>query len=305
MNSENELLILGCGSATPTSNRFPTSQVLRMRDQLFLVDCGEGAQIQMRRNHVKFGQIDHIFISHLHGDHYFGLIGLLSSLHLLDRRKTLVLFGPPELWSLLEIQFRASGTRLKYEIDFRPLRPNTEEVLLDTIKIKVESLVMKHSIDTWGFLFTEKSKPRNLIKSKIEEYNIPRYVRDQIKDGGDLTRDDGTIIPNSELTTAPPPIKSYAYFSDTAYRPENIEKVSDADLMYHETTFTDGDRDKAEKTLHSTTLQAATMASKAKVKKLVIGHFSARYDDASELVNEAKSIFEATEAANEGARFTF
>lgn len=305
MNSENELLILGCGSATPTSNRFPTSQVLRMRDQLFLIDCGEGAQIQMRRNHVKFGQIDHIFISHLHGDHYFGLIGFLSSLHLLDRRKPLVLFGPPELWSLLEIQFRASGTRLKYEIDFRPLRPNTEEVLLDTKKIRVESLVMKHSIDTWGFLFTEKTKPRNLIKSKIEEYSIPRYVRDQIKDGMDLTREDGVIIPNDELTTPPPPVKRYAFFSDTAYRPDNIDRIQEIDLLYHEATFMDEDSDKALKTLHSTTLQAATLAQKSKAKKLIIGHFSARYDDAEELVKEARTIFENTEAANEGLRINF
>lgn len=305
MNSENELLILGCGSATPTSNRFPTSQVLRMRDQLFLIDCGEGAQIQLRRNHVKFGQIDHIFISHLHGDHYFGLIGLLSSFHLLDRRKPLVLFGPAELWSVLEIQFRASGTRLKYEIDFRPLRPKTEEVLLDTKKIRVESLVMKHSIDTWGFLFTEKKKPRNLIKSKIEEYSIPRYLRDQIKDGMDLTREDGQVIPNGELTTPPPPVKQYAFFSDTAYRPDNIERVQEVDLLYHEATFMDEDRDKAVKTLHSTTLQAATLAKKAKAKKLIIGHFSARYDDPDELVKEARTIFENTEAANEDLRIIF
>ncbi|QTN39673.1 ribonuclease Z [Cryomorphaceae bacterium] len=303
MTNENELLILGCGSATPTSSRFPTSQVLRMRDELFLIDCGEGAQIQMRRNGVRFGQIDHVFISHLHGDHFFGLVGFLSSLHLLDRKKTLYLYGPPGLVEILELQFRSSGTRLRYPIEFTPLNPNSEELILETKKVEVRTLKMDHSIDTWGFVFTEKPKLRNLIKSKLEELSIPRYVRDQIKQGSDWDRGDGTVIPNHELTTDPPPIKSYAFFSDTAYVEENAQKVAGVDLMYHEATFAAEDADKAHKTQHSTTLQAATMALKAKAKKLIIGHFSARYDSAEPLVREAKTIFEETVAGQEGGRY--
>lgn len=305
MNNPNELLILGCGSATPTSNRFPTSQVLRMRNELFLIDCGEGAQIQMRRNSVRFGQIDHVFISHLHGDHFFGLVGFLSSLHLLDRRKPIHIYGPADLWEVLQLQFKVSGTRLRYPIEFHALNAGKEERILETKKVAVDTLLMHHSIDTWGFKFTEKPKPRNLIKDKLQEYSIPKYVRDQIKNGSDWKRDDGTVIPNEELTTPPPAPKTYAFFSDTAYKAENAELIQGVDLMYHEATFVNDDADRALKTKHSTTLQAATMAQKANAKKLIIGHFSARYDDVIELVDEARTIFQETYAADEGQHFEF
>ncbi len=305
MNNPYELLILGCGSATPTSNRFPTSQILRMRDELFLIDCGEGAQIQMRRNDVRFGQIDHIFISHLHGDHFFGLVGFLSSLHLLDRRKALHVYGPKDLWEVLQLQFKVSGSRLKYPIEFHSLDPNREERILETRKVVVDTLLMDHSIDTWGFKFTEKKKPRNLIKEKLEEYSIPKYIRDQIKGGADRDRGDGTVIPNEELTTAPPDPKTYVFFSDTAYKADNAISISGADLIYHEATFADKDVARADKTKHSTTMNAATMAQKGGVKKLIIGHFSARYDDIDALVKEARTIFTQTFAANEGERFSF
>lgn len=298
-----EVTILGSSSATPIYNRNPSAQVLNINDRLYLVDCGEGTQQQMLRFDVKASRIDHIFISHLHGDHYLGLVGLLSSMHLNGRSKTLKLFGPPQLKEIIDLQLKYSDTTLQYPIDFVPTRADKAEQILDTPDITVETIPLDHRIACTGFLFKQKKRLKKIIKEKIIELNIPIDQFSAIKKGADYIATDGKIYKNSEITNNPKEPKSYAYCSDTIYDEGYFAQISNVDLLYHEATFLNNMLERAQSTYHTTALQAGEVAVRTHVKKLLIGHFSARYKTLNELLEEASSVFPATELAVEGKTF--
>jgi len=297
------LTILGCSSATPTSDRNSTSQLLSHGDKLFLIDCGEGTQVSLRRMHIHFQRIKHIFISHLHGDHFYGLIGLISSMHLLGRTKPLHVYGPPELIQIIDLQLQASLTNLLYTLDFHPTQAERAEILFEDETMIISSFPMLHRIPTTGFIFMEKPYERRIRKEMIGQLQIPVHLLPQIKSGADFVADDGTVYPNHMLTSESPSPRSYAFCSDTAYFEDIIPIIKGADLLYHETTFMNNRGVNASEKFHSTTGQAATIAVKAEVKKLIIGHYSARYDDLQPLLDEAKAVFADTELGIDGATF--
>ncbi|MBE7174934.1 MAG: ribonuclease Z [Mucilaginibacter polytrichastri] len=298
-----DLTILGCSSATPIYNRNPTAQLLNCFDKYYLIDCGEGTQQQLLRFDLKSSRIDHIFISHLHGDHYLGLIGLLSSLHLNGRTKPLLLFAPPELKEIIELHFKYSETVLQYEIIFRPVRSDVSEVILENDDLIVETIILAHRIPCTGFLFRQKRRLRKVIREKMESLHVPHdYVR-FIKRGHDFTDENGTVHPNAELTTDPDEPLSYAYCSDTLYNDSYCTQLYDVDLLYHESTFMHDMLDRAQKTFHTTALQAGEVALKCRVKRLLIGHFSARYKNLGPLLEEARSVFPQSELAVEGRTY--
>ncbi|HVV55070.1 MAG TPA: ribonuclease Z [Mucilaginibacter sp.] len=298
-----EVTILGSSSATPIFNRNPSSQALNINERLYLVDCGEGTQQQMLRFDVKPGRIDHIFISHLHGDHYLGLVGLLSSMHLNGRVKLLKLFCPPELKEIIDLQLKYSETVLQFPIESVFTRPNKSEVILDNTDITVEAIPLDHRIPCTGFLFRQKKRMRKIIKEKIEEIDIPIPYFSAIKKGADYVAPDGTVYKNSEITTEPEEPKTYAYCSDTLYNENYFDQISNTDLLYHEATFMNNMLERAVSTHHTTALQAGEVALKTHAKKLVIGHFSARYKTLDELLAETRSVFPDTELATEGRTF--
>jgi len=298
-----DVTILGCSSATPAFGRNPTSQLVRFSGHYFLVDCGEATQMQLRRFSIKFQRIGHIFISHLHGDHFLGLSGLLSSMHLLGRTEPLHLYAEEGLKDILDATHKHSRTTLQYPIVFHPLNMDKAEVLFEDEGIIIRSMVMKHSIPCCGFLFEEKQGLRKIIKEKIEEYKIPIAQMESIKKGSNFTSSAGKIISNNEISIAPPPPRKYAYCSDTIYNEDILPEISDADLLYHEATFTEDMKDRARQTMHCTAKDAATIALKANVAKLIIGHFSARYKDLNPLLEEAKHVFPNTVLAEEGVEF--
>jgi ribonuclease Z len=298
-----EVTILGSSSATPIFNRNPSAQALNINERLYLIDCGEGTQQQMLRFDVKASRIDHIFISHLHGDHYLGLVGLISSMHLNGRVKTLKLFGPPELKEIIDLQLKYSDTTLQYPIDFIVTHADKAEVILDNPDITVETIPLDHRIACTGFLFREKRRLRKLIKEKIEGLNIPVEYYSLIKKGADYVSPDGKLYKNADITIDPEEPKTYAYCSDTLYNEMYFEQISNSDLLYHESTFLNNMLERAQTTYHTTALQAGQVALKTHAKKLLIGHFSARYKTLNELLDEAKSVFEATELAIEGKTF--
>jgi ribonuclease Z len=295
--------ILGSSSATPTSERNPTAQLVSHGDKLFLVDCGEGTQVSLRRMHIHFQRIKHVFISHLHGDHFYGLIGLISSMHLLGRMKTLHIYGPPQLEEIIELQLQASLTTLLYPLEFHLTQAEKSEILFEDELISVSSFPMLHRIATTGFLFKEKPFERKMRKDMLEELRIPVHLIPRLKVGEDYVAKDGTVYSNQSITEEPPIPRSYAFCSDTAYSEDIIPVVSGADLLYHETTFMNNRITNATDKYHSTTGQAATIALKAGVKKLLIGHYSARYDDLKPLLDEAREVFPNTEAATDGSIF--
>jgi len=297
------LTILGSSSATPTSDRNPTAQLLSHGEKLLLIDCAEGTQVSLRRMHIHFQRIKHIFISHLHGDHFYGLIGLISSMHLLGRTKPLHVYGPPALKEILDIQLKASLTTLLYPLEFHCTQAEETEVLFEDEQMCVSSFPMMHRIPTTGFLFQEKPYERKLRKDVIELLKIPVHLIPKIKAGNDYTTPDGTIYPNHQITMEPPLPRSYAFCSDTAYYEDIIPVIEGASLLYHETTFMNNREANAADKFHSTTGQAATIALKANVKKLLIGHFSARYDDLQPLLDEARAVFPETELAVDGCIF--
>ena len=297
------LTILGSSSATPTSERNPTSQLLNHAEKLFLIDCGEGTQVSLRRMHIHFQRIKYIFISHLHGDHFFGLIGLISSMHLLGRTKPLYIFGPEPLKEILDIQLKASQTSLLYPLEFRPTQAEKPEIIFEDELISVSSFPLLHRIPTTGFLFKEKPGELKIKKDVIDLLKVPVHLIPKLKAGADFMAIDGTLHPNSLFTQPPPRPRSYAFCSDTAYYENIIPEIAGADLLYHETTFMNNRVANAIEKFHSTTGQAATIAQKANVKKLLIGHYSARYDDLQPLLGEAKAIFPETELAEEGMVF--
>lgn len=298
-----EVTILGCSSATPTSKRNPSSQLINIADRYFLVDCGEGTQVQLRRFKIKFQRINHIFISHMHGDHYYGLMGLLSSMHLLGRSADLHLYGPAVLKEIIDLQYRHSDTRLHYNLIFHPLQNEKPELIFEDEKLSVETIILNHRIPCTGFLFREKDKPRKISKEKIAEFKIPFTELNKIKQGEDFVTKEGLRIPNEKITGGPVALFSYAYCSDTCYDEKVIEQVKGVDLLYHEATFMDDMQDRAKETFHTTAKQAGSVATKAQVKKLIIGHYSARYADLAPVLAEAQTTFPNTVLANEGEKY--
>jgi len=298
-----EVTILGSSSATPIYNRNPTSQVLNINERLYLIDCGEGTQQQMLHFNIKASRIDHIFISHLHGDHYLGLLGLLSSMHLNGRTKALKLFAPAPLKEIINLQLKYSETVLQYEIDYFDTNPHEAAIVLENQDVIVETIPLDHRIDTTGFLFKEKKRNRKLLKNKIDELEIPVEYFTALKKGVDYTAPNGTIYKNETLTTAPEEPKSYAYCSDTLYNEQYFKQISNATLLYHESTFLNDMLDRAQVTHHTTALQAGEVALKTNAHKLLLGHFSARYKSLTELLEEAQTVFPDTELAIEGKTF--
>lgn len=299
-----ELTILGSSSATPIFQRHPTAQVLNIRERFFLIDCGEGTQSQLIRFKIRFNKISHIFISHLHGDHYLGLVGLLSTMHLQGRTNELHLYAQPDLMDIVDLQLRLSQTRLRYQLIFHPVRQFANTIILEDDDIVVKTVLLSHRIPCTGFVFREKPKPRKLIIAKLQQYNIPFSFYNRLKEGLDFEQDSGNIIPNTELTVSARAPRSYAFCSDTIYDESIVDEIKDVDLLYHESTFLHDMLERAQTTYHTTSLQAAQIAKMANVKKLLLGHFSARYKTLTPLLAEAKTVFQNTELAIEGLRFS-
>ncbi|MDX5347304.1 MAG: ribonuclease Z [Hymenobacteraceae bacterium] len=299
-----ELKILGSSSAAPSANRNHTAQLLTIGNQLNLIDCGEGTQMQLMRYKIKHQRICNIFISHLHGDHYFGLPGLLSTMHLQSRTASLNVFGPPGLSDILTLQFKYSGTNLTYPIHFHELDTSVYKKIFEDKNVTVHTLPMEHRVSCCGFIFREKKKPRHLIKDKLPAYlTPPQLVR--LKWGEDIRNEAGEIIlHNHDVTTDPKRSRSYAYCADTRFKADLIPHLKNTDLLYHEATFLDEMRERAVYTFHSTAKQAAEMAQLAQVKQLLLGHFSARYKDLTPLLDEAKTVFPNTDLALEGCSFS-
>lgn len=298
-----DITVLGCSSALPAFGRYPSSQLLHIAGRYFLIDCGEGTQMQLRRYSLKFQRIDHIFISHLHGDHYLGLPGLLSSMHLLGRTEPLDIYADQGLAEILDVNNKYSSTTLRYPVHFHPLNFSGPTILFEDDKVKVSTLILKHSVPCCGFVFEEKQRPRKLIKEKIDELQIPIAALELLKIGNDYTTPDGTVIPNTELTTSPLPPRKYAYCSDTIFNTDIVPQLRDADLIYHESTFMEDMHSRAEQTMHSTAKDAATIAKEANAKRLLLGHFSARYKNLEPLQDEARSIFPQSYLAVEGEKY--
>ena len=297
-----EVNILGCGSALPTTRHFASSQVLNIREKLFMIDCGEGTQLQLRRSKLKFSRLNHIFISHLHGDHCFGLMGLLSTFDLLGRTAAMHIYAHPDFEPILNMQLDYFCKKMDYEVVFHPINPSKIEIIYEDRSVSVTTIPLRHRIPTCGFLFSEKKTPDHIKRDMIDYYGIPTCDINRIKNGEDYVLADGTVIPNNWLTAPSSSPRKYAYCSDTLYHREIIEQVKGVDLLYHEATFADSDRPKAEMTFHTTALQAATIAKDAGVKQLVIGHFSARYEEEDLLLREAQSVFPNTVLAIENLK---
>lgn len=299
------LTILGCHSATPRHDAHPTAQVLEVKGHLFLIDCGEGTQVQLRRRKVKFARIKHIFISHLHGDHFFGLIGLISTFHLLGRDADLHIYGPKGIKEAILIQLKLGKSWTCYNLFFHELDSNIPEVIFEDDKISVTTIPLRHRIYTNGFLFQEKLGERKLDIAAAVEARIDQSYFNKVKQGFDIENLDGKLILNSQITQDPDTPKSYAYCSDTAYHTEIVPQISGVDLLYHEATFLIEHEHLCEKTKHSTAAQAAQIAKDGDVGTLVLGHYSGRYSDYNLFKKEAQSIFPRTELAQDGKQFEF
>ncbi len=295
-----KVTILGTSSALPTSERSPSAHVLNVHERLYLIDCGEGTQMQMRRYRLRFAKINHVFISHLHGDHVFGLYGLLSTFNLMGRTTPLNLFAPASFDEILKRHLGDFDIRLGFEILFHPLKKSSPEIILSDKRIIVTAFPLKHRVTSFGFLFREKEQDRKILKEAIEKYRVSTPRIPAIKKGADLVLDNGTVINNEELTIPGPEPLSYAYCSDTKYFSKLASYVKNTDLLYHEATFAGDLKDFANTTGHSTGADAALTARNANAGKLLIGHFSARYRDVSPILSEAREVFPDTEAAIDG-----
>ncbi len=291
--------ILGNNSAVPAYNRHPTAQIITIHDQLLLFDCGEGTQMQIAKYKIRWGKIKYIFISHLHGDHYFGLIGLITSMCLLGREDPLHIYGPALLKDIIFLQLNAAATTISFEIIFTPL--TSDGVVIDEKKFTVECFATKHRIESRGFIVREKRKLRKINKDAIQNYHIPTSYYDSLKDGKDYTTKEGEVILNEWVTFENASGRSYAYSGDTIYDPNVAEKVKGVSLLYHESTYLKAMGENAIKRFHSTTHQAASIALQAGVKKLIIGHFSSKYEDLGLFLDEAREVFNNTFLATEGA----
>ena len=294
-----ELHILGCGSALPTTRHFATSQVVNLRDKLFMIDCGEGAQMQLRKSRLKFSRLNHIFISHLHGDHCFGLMGLISTFGLLGRTAELHIHSPKGLEELLTPMLNFFCHTLAYKVIFHEFDTRQTSVVYEDRSMTVTTIPLQHRIPCCGFLFAEKARPNHIIRDMVDFYKVPVYELNRIKNGSDYVTPEGEVIANTRLTRPSDPPRKYAYCSDTIFRPEIVKQLSGVDLLFHEATFAESELARAKETYHTTAAQAARIALEAGVRQLAIGHFSARYEDESILLKEASAVFPNTILAKE------
>jgi ribonuclease Z len=296
-----EVTTLGTGAAMPARGRYPSAQLLNVHERLLLIDCGEGTQERLRVAQVNMGRISAAFISHMHGDHYLGLMGLISSMHLMGRTTPFDVFGPAPLREVIELQLRVSGSYLRFPLQFHPTEHRNGALVFSDGQLTVTALALQHRIECTGFLFREAPHLRRLDKETV--HLIPHYARNAVKMGEDLVLPDGRTWANRELTKDPPPQRSYAYCSDTAYDPQLVPFLEGVDLLYHEATFTETLRARAKETMHSTARQAATIAKDAHVGHLLLGHFSSRYKDPGVLLAEARDVFPDAMLAEEGQTF--
>jgi ribonuclease Z len=293
--------ILGNNSALPAYDRHPTAQAVTLHDQVFLIDCGEGTQMQITKYKVRRSKINHIFISHLHGDHYFGLPGLITSMSLLGREQDLHVYAPPELEAIIKLILKVSGTEFPFSLHFHLLEK--EGMLVNTDKFSVECFEVLHRIQCWGFLIREKRKPRKINKDVIGAYNIPATFYERLKDGEDYMSNNGVTIKNDSVTIPNAPAKSYAFCADTLYTEAIAEKVKDVTMLYHETTYLKDLEERAASRFHSTTVQAAKIAELANAERLLIGHFSSKYETLDVFLEEAKEVFPHVELGLEGVTY--
>ena len=298
-----KLTILGCYAATPRTITNPTSQVLEIKNRMFLIDCGEGTQVQLRKNKIKFSKINQVFISHLHGDHFFGLIGLISTFSLLGRTTDLHIYGPKGIKEIILLQLRLSNSWTNYDLYFHELESEKSETIFEDDKVVVTTIPLKHRVYTNGFLFQEKVGERKLNMDSILNHEIESCCYQKIKNGKDIPLEDGRIIPNSILTFDPIQPKSYAFCSDTVYHEAILPIIENVDVLYHEATFLDSEEGLANKTLHSTAKEAARIALKANVKQLILGHYSTRYESITLFKKEAETIFPDVFLADDGKTF--
>jgi ribonuclease Z len=294
-----ELTILGSSSALPTSTKFPAAHVLNIHERFFLIDCGEGAQIQLRRSGVRFGKVNHIFISHMHGDHVFGLFGVLSTFNLLGRKNALHIYGIPDLRHLIDFYIRYFAEESSYPLEFHPLRKRELQLIHEDKVVEVHAFPLKHRVPTFGYLFREKPRSPNIRKELISEYRLTiKQIRELIA-GHDITTDTGVLLTTGEATQPPYRTRSFAYCSDTMMYKKILPVIENVDLLYHEATFLETEKTLAKLTGHSTALQAASMAKEAGARELIIGHFSNRYKDSNRFFEEAQRIFPNTRIAEE------
>ena len=299
------LTILGANSAIPIGNRFPTSQIVEFNQHRYMIDCGEGTQLQIRKNKIKIQGLKAIFISHLHGDHYFGIFGLLGTMNLLGRTAPLKIFSYPGLREMVEMQIKAAHSKYDFELEFIDLSHGTSELIYEDNEVEVFTIPLVHRIPTNGFLFKEKLGKRNINKFFIKELNIPISQMNDIKAGADFISKTGKVHKNKEITTDPPKAWTYAFCSDTKYAEKIVPVIKAVDVLYHEATFLGSEIKRARQTMHSTTVQAAKIAKMAEVGELIIGHYSARYKDLNPHLEETKEVFENSHLGTEGKRFEY
>lgn len=295
--------ILGCGSALPTLKHNASSQLIEMRGKCFMVDCGEGAQMQFRRSHIHFSKLNAIFISHMHGDHCFGLMGLLSTLGMLGRTSKLRIYAPKDYEPLFRQQVEFFMQTMEYEMEMIPVDTEKQQVIYEDHSLTVETVPLQHRVPCCGFIFREKPTLPHIRRDMIDYYGIPVSQINNIKNGADWTNEDGDMIPNARLVQPADPPRSYAYCSDTRFVPGLKEKVKGVTVLYHESTYTSDQEDRAKIYYHSTARQAATIAAGAGVGTLLLGHYSARYNDEQVLLQEAKAVFENSILTQEGMVF--
>lgn len=300
-----KVTILGCYAATPRTLTHPTSQVLEIKNHLFLIDCGEGTQVQLRKQKVRFSKINHIFISHLHGDHFFGLPGLVATFRLLGRVNPLHIYGPKGIKEAVTLLLKLGDSWTNYPLHFYELSSQAPEVVFEDKKVTVTTIPLDHRVYTNGFLFREKVGSRKLEAQAVEAHGIDSCYFQNIKDGKDVPNKAGEIIPNAQLSSDPKPTKSYAFCSDTAYFPKIIAQIKEVTVLYHESTFLESESDLATKTKHSTASQAAKIAESAGVKSLILGHYSTRYDGLQPFKEEAEVYFKPVLLADDGREFEF
>lgn len=286
--------ILGCGSALPTLKHMPTSQVVELRDKQFMIDCGEGTQIQLRRSHIHFNRLHAVFISHLHGDHCFGLIGMISTFGLLGRTAPLHVYAPQELEVLLQAQMELFCKGLEFEVVFHAVDTTVMQVIYEDRSLTVSSIPLNHRVACCGFLFREKATLPHIRRDMIDYLEIPVSQINNIKNGAGWVKENGDVVPHEELVTPADPARSYAFCSDTKYMPRLAEKVKGVDLLYHESTYCNEQADRAKLYYHSTAEQAAMVAKAAGAGRLLLGHYSARYEDEQVMLNEARAVFPET-----------
>lgn len=300
-----EVTILGCYSATPRTFNNPTSQVLEINNHLFLIDCGEGTQVQLRRRKIKFARIKHIFISHLHGDHFFGLVGLISTFGLLDRKTELHIYGPKGIKEIILLQLKLSKSWTGFQLYFHELDKTTPELIFEDEKVMVKTIPLEHRVYANGFFFKEKEGDRKLLINEVQNYEIDVAYYRSIKKGKDVILEDGSVIANEKLTLPPETPKSYAFCSDTVYKPEIAEQIQDVTGLYHESTFLEQHQHLCEKTKHSTAKEAAQIAKAAQAKQLILGHYSTRYGNIEVFKEEAETVFDNVILAEDGKVISF